>query len=562
MSSISKILQNGSTLYLPNQFGAWILSTGCGSGKTTMYKDLIKEHWQEGILYTVDSRLECVSMYQWVMTNIEGIRESDIFMMFTKASDDKLQILAENNLNAYKQNPGMLLSKKVVIIPHPRLFCDIPGYFLVYNPGLTEFLGFDGDFKKLMTRDDLRQWILIDETPQFFKPFVEFQGWMIPLMKDKSETDISVIYQEWLKGKKYDPFKNSSLKLNQQKKDSALKMLKLYIPQWLIDEPRDSYRIQFGPKDLQQPGMKTHLYLAEGAGDVLFGGIKGYKLININPKYTSKLSLVPFKFSLNRKAIPGELEKQTFLNTLKEIIDNETQSVLVVVWKDFRGDNSIDDSEAANESQWRDEVKDGLQKLGVPESKFRITYYGASDCKSTNAYRECGSIVCCGKWMLPGSSVDKLNDGFGGMCDIGDYNLYQYIQLVSRIGLRNNTGDTYKMYYSEDFKDQKGNFPLGNRLLEYINNNNLLPIKPKVPGWVKKLQSIKNGKSQKDSIMALLGMGYLDEKMLEDNSNANQVKIKLADIAAIIPHSKKPRRDDYKFLIKTLGHLGISLIIE
>lgn len=562
MSSITKILQNGSTLYLPNQFGAWILSTGCGSGKTTMYKDLIKEHWQEGILYTVDSRLECVAMYQWVMTNIEGIRESDVFMIFTKGSDNKLQIMAENNLNAYKQNPGILLSKKVVIIPHPRLFCDIPGYFLVYNPGLTELPVFDGDFKKLMTRDDLRQWILIDETPQFFKPFAEVPGWLPLLMRGKGESEISKLYEERIKGLKYDPFPNQKMKMNQMKSDSTLTIMRKRIPKWMKEKQKDIYKIQFGPKDLQQSGMKTHLYLAEGAGDVLFSGIKGYKLININPKYTSKLSLVPFKFSLNRKTVPGELEKQVFLNTLKGIIDNEYQKVLIVVWKEFRGENSIDDSEAANESQWRDEVKDGLQKLGVPESKFRITYYGASDCKSTNAYRECGSIVCCGKWMLPGSSVDKLNEGFGGMCDIGDYNLYQYIQLVSRIGLRNNTGDTYKMYYSGDFKDQKGNFPLGNRLLEYINNNNLLPIKPKVPRWVKRLESIKNGQTQKDSIMALLGMGYLDEKMLEDNSNANQVKIKLADIAAIIPHSRKPRRDDYKFLIKTLGHLGISLTIE
>lgn len=560
---ITRTLSNGSVLQIPDSNGCFILSCGCGSGKTTMYKDIIKEHWKEGILYAVDSRKECLRMYRWIKENIvgqEGLKETDIWMMFTKDDNSNEQIEAENKLNLYKQNPEILLRKKIVIIPHPRLFSDIPGYFLVYNDKLKDLPIFDGDFKALMSRDDLRQWILIDETPQFFKPLVKFPGWL-PLAMEYcgDENGVRDIYNRRIKGFEFDPFKNIDTKLGRIKRDVALKMLPNLIPEWMNNKQQNSYSIQFYPKDLVQEGMKTHLYQAEGAGDILFSGQKRFELIDVECKYKSKLELKSFPFGLDRKKLPGNLEKQNFLNTLKGIIDKEPQKVLIVVWKDFKGDCGLDDSEGANESKWRDEVQLELLKMGVSQDKFYITYYGASDSKSTNEYRDCGSIVCCGKWMLPGSSTDKLNSGYDGHCDANDYNLYQYVQLICRIGLRNHTGETYRMYYSDDFLDKYGYFSLGDRLCEYINNNKLLPSKS-ASDWKEIIKSIRNDNRVIKAVNLLLLDGKLKEEMLLSDSNES-IEYSLRELSGIIPKSKKPRKDDYNHLVKILKELKVDLVI-
>lgn len=528
-----------------------------------MYKDIIKEHWKEGILYAVDSRKECLGMYRWIKENVvgqEGLKETDIWMMFTKDDNSIEQIEAENKLNLYKQNPEILLRKKIVIIPHPRLFSDIPGYFLVYNDKLKDLPVFDGDFKALMSRDDLRQWILIDETPQFFKPLVKFPGWL-PLAMEYcgDENGVRDKYNRKIKGLEFDPFKNIDTKLGRIKRDVVLKMLPNLIPEWMNNKQQNSYSIQFYPKDLVQDGMNTHLYLAEGAGDILFSGQKRFELIDVECKYKSKLELKSFPFGLDRKKMPCNLEKQNFLNTLKGIIDKEPQKVLIVVWKDFNGDSELDDSEGANESKWRDEVQYELLRMGVSQDKFYITYYGASDSKSTNEYRDCGSIVCCGKWMLPGSSTDKLNSGYDGHCDANEYNLYQYVQLVCRIGLRNHTRETYRMYYSDDFLDKYGHFSLGDRLCEYINNNKLLPSRD-TSDWQERVKNIRNGKRVIDDISELLLTGKLKEEMLLSDTNES-VEYSLKELSRIIPKSKRPRKDDYNLLVKILKELKVNLVI-
>lgn len=554
------VLKNGSKIGIPDTTGAFILSCGCGSGKTTMYKEYISNHWNEGILYTVDSRKECMAMYDFIINKIVGtgkLLESDVFMMFTKDNNTQVEIMAENNLNSYKQNPEILFSKKIVIIPHPRLFSDIPSYFLIYNESLHDY-HFDGDFSKLMTRGDLRKWILIDETPQFFKPLIKFEGWFPGFMEGLDLEGIKKKYKR-MSGMDYDPFDNST-KLGRLKRDLAFNMLPSLIPQWLSEEPKDSYKIQFYPKDLQQPGMKTHLFLAEGAGDVLFGSGSSYQLIDNPIKYKSKLELKPFPFELNRKKSPDEDQKQAFITTLSGIINGETGRVLIVVWKDFKDSSEIDDSEGANQSQWRDDVNEALISIGIPQDRFAITYYGASDTKSTNDYRDCSAIVCCGKWHLPESSSEKLNNGYGGNCNIDDYNLYQYVQLVSRIGLRNNTGETYRMHYSKDFHDDYGNFDLGLRLLEYINNNKLLN-KTKTTSWQKVIENLPNGKKIIPTIDILIVSGLLKRDMILDDQKYN-LELSLLDISKIIPHSKKPRRDDYNFLQKILNSCGITLNIK
>ncbi len=409
--------RNGESIDIPTDNGAYILSSGCGSGKTTMFKEIIREHWNEGIIYAVDSRKECRSIYSFIMTELvdrsvingEKLKASDVFMLYTKDSDDVFSNQIEENMVNYRKDPKILLGKKIVIITHPRLFSDLPDYLLIYNPKITDDLPvFDGDFEKLMKRDDLRKHILIDETPQFFKPLIKIPGWFPLAISNDNDGEfvaskrIGEIYDRFIRNTSYDPFKGDS-KLSRLKREASLKIISKNLSLWLKN-PKDEYDIQFLPRDFFCDGMKTRILIAEGCGDLLFGSQKNYTLIDLPNKYRSKIEIRSFNFNLKRSMIPSDIEKKTFLMSLKNIIDNEPKGTLIVTWKDFKGSESSDMTSEANESKWRDEVREELIRMGVPENRFAVTYYGACDTKSTNDYREFGSVICSGKWFLPQSS--------------------------------------------------------------------------------------------------------------------------------------------------------------
>lgn len=46
---------------------------------------------------------------------------------------------------------------------------------------------FDGDFRTLMGRDDLRGYVIFDETPTFINPFVEFDRSMLGIFGKTDE---------------------------------------------------------------------------------------------------------------------------------------------------------------------------------------------------------------------------------------------------------------------------------------------------------------------------------------------------------------------------------------
>ena len=113
-------------------------------------------------------------MYDWILANLVNrelgygdiLRESDVMII----SSDKER---SSFLNQYRDNPEILMEKKIILITHVRFWTDLINYFLIYRPQVPVD-SFDGDFRKLMVRPDLRRYILFDETPTFIRPFVEF----------------------------------------------------------------------------------------------------------------------------------------------------------------------------------------------------------------------------------------------------------------------------------------------------------------------------------------------------------------------------------------------------
>ena len=60
------------TIVIPDTPDGYCISSGCGSGKTESIKSLIRQKWDQGILYCVDTKNECNRMYQWIVDNLIG----------------------------------------------------------------------------------------------------------------------------------------------------------------------------------------------------------------------------------------------------------------------------------------------------------------------------------------------------------------------------------------------------------------------------------------------------------------------------------------------------------
>ena len=54
---------------VPDRQGGYIISSGCGSGKTESIKRLIALKANQGILYSVDTVAEVDKMYNWTIEN-------------------------------------------------------------------------------------------------------------------------------------------------------------------------------------------------------------------------------------------------------------------------------------------------------------------------------------------------------------------------------------------------------------------------------------------------------------------------------------------------------------
>ena len=58
---------------VPDGCGGYIISSGMGSGKTESIKSLIRQKYDEGILYCVDTRDELKKMYRWIIEELVSV---------------------------------------------------------------------------------------------------------------------------------------------------------------------------------------------------------------------------------------------------------------------------------------------------------------------------------------------------------------------------------------------------------------------------------------------------------------------------------------------------------
>lgn len=538
---------------VPDERGGYIISSGCGSGKTESIKSLIRNKYNEGILYCVDTKEELDKMYNWIIDNLvdvmPGLKKEDVMII---SSDDEHYI----SLSEYKDNPEIIMQQKILLITHVRFWTDLINFFLIYKP-TSDVDPFDGDFRKLMTRDDLRGYIVFDETPTFIKPFVTFSSVMMGNFTDidnegktrsKKPEDIEKFYDLFVKGTSSEIF-NTKYRIGRIKKQVALNLIPDYYDSWSISG-RKELSISFYPVDLcpDNTTINTHILIFEGVGDILFKDIRNYKLLDTTEKYNTVVDFQKLEFGITRKNHNDSL----FERVMTKIAGLITEPTLIISWKEVN-----DEKSDSGNSGYRERIRNALLGRNVDCSLFHVTYYGANDNKSTNCFRDYKQIVLLGDWNLPNTESSKIRRAYGMSTDTQDYKDWFFIQLISRIGIRKHIkGESYKVIYTDDF-----DFWFIQRMTRYFNDN-LIIRKYSLTNndWEKKIEEMKIRKNVKEEIIKLIGS---DNNLQNTITLGKEYSINVGFDYLENIGIKRDRRErgKYSTLIETLKKIGIELNI-
>ena len=539
---------------VPDGRGGYIVSSGMGSGKTESIKSLTRHKHDEGILYCVDTRDELKKMYRWILEElvpVTGLKSTDVMMV---SSDPGFSYF----LDLYKDNPEMLMEKKVILITHVRFFTDLINYFLIYRPqGKVDI--FDGDFRTLMTRDDLRRYVIFDETPVQINPFVKFDSSMLGLftteddkgdMVCRSPESIQRFYNKFLRGSRNDLFPNQSFRINRIKRDVVLGLVPQYYDSWMISDT-DSKEIMFYPVDLCPEGVaiSTHVLVFEGAGNILFRGSTRFTLLDTENKYNAITEFRRMDFGLRRKSLDGGRFGE-FGKRIAKLIDKPS---LVVCWKDVN-----DDDEGPGKSGYAERFRRLLVAEGVDPRLFTITYYGATDNKSTNSYRDARQIFLCGDWNLPNTESARIRKAYGTSTDSQDQKDWYFSQLIARIGIRKHIeGEVYTVWYTDDFDER-----FIERMDAYFNENRVIG-KASVShnDWEKRLEGMKIRSNIKEEIRLLARYDKDMQKAITmDSEYTKEVTFAYLEMIGIKRYVRERRK--YDRLLETLNKLKITLVIK
>lgn len=539
---------------VPDGCGGYIISSGMGSGKTESIKSLIRQKYDEGILYCVDTRDELKKMYRWIIEElvpVTDLKGTDVMMV---SSDPEFSYF----LDLYKDNPEMLMEKKVILITHVRFFTDLINYFLIYRPqGKADI--FDGDFRTLMTRDDLRRYIVFDETPVQITPFVKFDRSMLGLftteddkgnMVCRSPEGIQRFYNRFLKGSRNDLFSNQSFRINRIKRDVVLGLVPKYYDSWMLSDT-DSKEIMFYPVDLCPEGVaiSTHVLIFEGAGNILFRGSTRFTLLDTENKYNTITEFRRLDFGLRRRSLDeGKFDR--FVERIGKLADRPS---LIVCWKDVN-----DDDEGPGRSGYAERFRKLLSAKGVDPRLFTITYYGAADNKSTNSYRDIEQIFLCGDWSLPNTESARIRRAYGTSTDSQNQKDWYFSQLITRIGIRKHIeGEVYTVWYTDDFDER-----FIDRMDAYFNENRITgKASVSHKDWEKKLDAMDIRSNTKEGIRLLAKYDKdMQNAIVMDQKYIKEVTFDYLEMIGLKRYARERR--NYKKLIELLEKLGITLVIK
>lgn len=533
-----------SSIDLPDDVGTYVVSTGCGSGKTHWLKGFVRQYYNDGILVVVDSIKSANSLYDSLLGL--GMSEDDMLMIHSQ-TDFAVQ-------NEFSRNPNEVTKKKVLIMTNVRLYTEFPSVYMLYNSRGIQLRYFNGDWAGLMNDPNVRRWIIIDEIPGFIQDFCKVSKLHLGVLsepdgqggyKAKDETEMLNAYNSFIRNSD-SPFFDGSTELGKLKIETTLALIRKDY-QNMIKAKEASY-IQFSPCDFQS--NRSLVLIMEGAGDILFKDSAVYNLVDVRQKYN-----VPAVFS--KFNIPGLKRKDTSQNMTVQRMAEEVKSImtktkgkhLIVCWKDFSGNEATSDDNA--ESSLVMELKEKLCALKITEDRFSIIYYGSSESRAVNTFKDYRNIILLGKWSLPvSSSSEKFNMVFQTKTTLTRYMLWEYVQLITRTRIRLGLG--INVFYSDEHN------PNFMTTLERYLNQNILDIKEERVDWRDKVKVEKYGCKQIVDIEKMIQrFPFLPEQILEPLKE-KEITISLSVLNKLLGH-KDRRKKYYEPLQRVLGIFKVKL---
>lgn len=546
-----KIKLKNRNVELPDDVGNFILSTGCGSGKTYWLERFILTHYMEGMLIIVDSIVSANSLYFDLLTKL-GLDANDMMLIHSKTDYDVM--------NEYANNPEEVTKKKVLIMTNVRLYTEYPPVYLLYNKNGVTLSSFDGDWKKLMNNPNTRRWIIIDEIPGFIQKYATVSKLHLGVLGETDDNGGYKAKEFIVMEKDYNTFIAHSdaalfattTALGKLKTDSALYIIKhKYLDMMKV---QGDAVIQFSPCDFQT--NNSLVLIMEGAGDVLFKDSSIYQLIDIPNKYSAKADFHSFNVpSLSRRSNNQEELIKSMVKAVIAILSSVKGKTLIACWNDFKGEDKgiTSDTQNSKDSHLVALLSEELTKANIPLNSYSIIYYGSAESKAVNDFKDYSNIILLGKWSLPVStSSEKFNKAFLTNTTLTRYMLWEYVQLITRIAIRQDRD--INVFYSDDHNKD---FML---TLEKYFNQNILDIPEEHIDWRDKVKKLNNGKRIVSQIERLSQrFPYIPQMIVEDNQNKT-INVSLKEVNNLIGKNKKRR--DYKLLISILQKFGISLVLQ
>ncbi len=435
MSKIKIKLKKCNIIELPDDVGNYILSTGCGSGKTYWLERFILTHYMEGMLIVVDSIVSANTIYYDLLNQL-GLDANDMMLIHSKTDYDVQ--------NKYANNPEEVTKKKVLIMTNVRLYTEYPPVYLLYNKNGVALSPFDGDWKKLMNNPNTRRWIIIDEIPGFIQKFASISKLHLGVLgvddangghKAKDFVAMKKYYNTFIAHSDAALF-DTTTALGKLKTDTALSIIEREYSNMM--KVQGDAAIKFSPCDFQT--NNSLVLIMEGAGDVLFKDSSIYQLIDIPNKYSAKADFHSFNVpNLSRRSDNHQELIKSMVKAVIAILSSVKGTTLIACWSDFRGDDKsmTNDAQNSKDSRLVALLFEELTKTSIPQDLYSIIYYGSAESKAVNDYKDYSNIILLGKWSLPiSTSSEKFNKAFQTNTTLTRYMLWEYVQLITSTGHR------------------------------------------------------------------------------------------------------------------------------
>jgi hypothetical protein len=538
----------------PTKNGLHIVSSGCGSGKTTMIQEIIKEKWSDGILVVTATMNAADEINERLKIWRDGTH------IFGRCN---LKVLhsGENRITEmenYKSNPLSLADADVLIITSARLIIDPYELFLSYKSGT-------------------RGLILIDEMINFYP-----QPFNIP---EEMKSILSFVDQHKThNGKAGIEFKDSSGKIWQQHCYQDMETMNAaYLKSgYKLFKTRNElsrYKTEYIFKHILKNGLspilgrlkdfadQTCVILFDGTADCLFKE-SDPRLIPITGKrYKSDIQFLQFDMPFKRKN-KEEWKKETFMSVGSSVLDMlkglcYSEKTLIVTWKSLDVFKEIKNGGNADlyEEATGDKVQYNFPKLlgecliefGVNPNSFAVIYRGSGQDRGSNEYKDFQNIVFLGEWHILDNIVADINKMFDCKCGFKDYMKSLVIQTICRIQIREHAGLPIKVYFSSDI-----DYNLMADVQKYFIENS--PDARRIKGIKKpcKIYSKPEKKQMIDLVLLYSHDPHIRNSI--ENEASCSFNITLDELYNIIPKSRKAK-DKYNNLVKFLNNRKIYMNI-